>query len=210
MVTRPAATGERGYDHLEARWGRPAPPAAGASAGRGSASPLAVRLRPERRPEAELCVTQAVRERPIEWASLTTSQGESSTPSAPTSATSWTRSNCTPSHPPRSTSPGGASGQQSSCEAGFVECERLGAERPTIVLGPRDDALSERLAAEPKLRERLVVYDLAALAKAGAVRSSVAVLLEWFLRDAYGVKVLASAAFTQGLVSRGVTSLGMG
>jgi hypothetical protein len=29
-------------------------------------------------------------------------------------------------------------------------------------------------------------------------------------RDAYGVKVLASAAFTQGLVSRGVISLGMG
>jgi hypothetical protein len=94
--------------------------------------------------------------------------------------------------------------------AGFVECERLGAERPTIVLGPLDDALSERLAGEPKLRERLVVYDLAALAKAGAVRSSVAVFLEWFLRDAYGVKVLASAAFTQGLVSRGVISLGMG
>jgi hypothetical protein len=38
----------------------------------------------------------------------------------------------------------------------------------------------------------------------------VAVFLEWFLRDAYGVKVLASAAFTQGLVSRGVISLGMG
>jgi hypothetical protein len=48
--------------------------------------------------------------------------------------------------------------------AGLVECERLGAERPAIVLGPLDDALSERLAAEPKLRERLVVYDLAALA----------------------------------------------
>jgi hypothetical protein len=39
---------------------------------------------------------------------------------------------------------------------------------------------------------------------------ALAVFLEWFLRDAYGVKVLASAAFTQGLVSRGVISLGMG
>ena len=52
--------------------------------------------------------------------------------------------------------------------------------------------------------------DLAGLAKAGALRRSIAVFLEWFLRDAYGVKVLASAAFTQGLVSRGVSSLGMG
>jgi hypothetical protein len=94
--------------------------------------------------------------------------------------------------------------------AGFVECERLGAERAAILLGPLDDALSERLAAEPQLRERLIVYDLAALAKAGALRSSIAVFLEWFLRDAYRVKVLASAAFTQGLVSRGVISLGMG
>ena len=50
--------------------------------------------------------------------------------------------------------------------AGFLECERLGAERAAIVLGPLDDALSERLAAEPKLRERLIVYDLAALSKA--------------------------------------------
>jgi hypothetical protein len=94
--------------------------------------------------------------------------------------------------------------------AGFVECERLGAERAAILLGPLDDALSERLAAEPQLRERLIVYDLAALAKAGALLSSIAVFLEWFLRDAYGMKVLASAAFTQGLVSCGVISLGMG
>lgn len=59
-------------------------------------------------------------------------------------------------------------------------------------------------------RERLVVFDLAALSNAGAVRSSVAVFLEWVLRDAYGVKILVPAAFTQGLVSRGVVSLGMG
>jgi hypothetical protein len=78
------------------------------------------------------------------------------------------------------------------------------------VLGPLDDALSERLAADSKLRERLIVCDLAGLAKAGALRSSIAVFLEWFLRDAYGVKVLASAAFSQRLVSRGVISLGMG
>jgi hypothetical protein len=62
--------------------------------------------------------------------------------------------------------------------AGFVECERLGAERAAILLGPLDDALSERLAAEPQLCERLIVYDVAALASAGALRSSIAVFLE--------------------------------
>jgi hypothetical protein len=169
-----------------------------------------VRLWPERRPEVELAVTEAVRSRSIEWASLTTTQGElfdaladhyrdeldevelhAASPSA--LDVGWRRERATV-----------------ELRAGFVDCDRLGAERPAILLGPLDDGLSERLAAEPKLRERLIVYDLAALAKAGAVRSSIAVFLEWFLRDAYGVKVLASAAFTQGLVSRGVISLGMG
>jgi hypothetical protein len=168
------------------------------------------RLRPERLPEVELAVMEAVRGRAVEWASLSTTQGElfdaltahfrdeldevDLYAASPTALdVGWRRERATV-----------------ELRAGFVECERLGAERPAIVLGPLDDALSERLAAEPKLRERLVVYDLAALSKAGAVRSSVAVFLEWFLRDAYGVKVLASAAFTQGLVSRGVISLGMG
>ncbi len=34
--------------------------------------------------------------------------------------------------------------------------------------------------------------------------------VEWFLRDAYGVKMLPSAAFTAGLIERGILSLGMG
>jgi hypothetical protein len=42
------------------------------------------------------------------------------------------------------------------------------------------------------------------------VRSSVFVYFEWFLRDVYGVKVLAAPAFTSGLVGRGIISLGMG
>ena len=169
-----------------------------------------VRLRPERQPEVELAVTEAVRGRVVDWASLSTTQGElfdaltahyrdeldevelhAISPTVLDVA--WRRERATV-----------------ELRAGFVECERLAAERPAIVLGPLDDALSERLAAEAQLRDRILVYDLAALAKAGAVRSSVAVFLEWFLRDAYGVKVLASAAFTQGLVSRGVISLGMG
>ena len=63
---------------------------------------------------------------------------------------------------------------------------------------PADDALSERPAAEPRLRGRLIVYGLAALSEVGAARSSVVVFIEWFLRDAYGMK------------ARGVISLGLG
>jgi hypothetical protein len=35
-----------------------------------------VRLRPERQPEVELAVTEAVRGRVVEWATLSTAQGE--------------------------------------------------------------------------------------------------------------------------------------
>jgi hypothetical protein len=94
--------------------------------------------------------------------------------------------------------------------AALPQAKDLAAERPMILLGPLDDALAERFAADASLRERIAIYDLAALSKAGAVRSSIRVFFEWFLRDAYGVKVLASPAFTQGLVARGVISLGMG
>lgn len=169
-----------------------------------------VRLRAGALPQAEAALAEAVRGRAIEWANFTTTQGEvldafaehcrheldevELLAASPTALElGWRRERATV-----------------ELRAGLVRGERLGAERPAIVLASLDDALAERLAAEPRLRERIVVYDLVALAKAGAVRSSVSVFLEWFLRDAYGVKVLASAAFTQGLVSRGVISLGMG
>jgi hypothetical protein len=35
-------------------------------------------------------------------------------------------------------------------------------------------------------------------------------LVEWFLREAFGARVLPSEAFTAGLVQRGILSLGMG
>jgi hypothetical protein len=100
-----------------------------------------VRLDPGRRPEVELAVTEAVRSRPVEWASLTTTQGElfdaltvhyreeldevevhAASPTALDVA--WRRERATV-----------------ELRAGFVECERLGAERPAILLGPLDDAL---------------------------------------------------------------------
>jgi hypothetical protein len=96
---------------------------------------------------------------------------------------------------------------------GAVGCERLAGEQPTLLLADLDGdvaTLIERFASEPALRGSLALLDLARLEKINTVRSSVFVYLEWFLRDAYGVKLLTSAEFTQGLIARGVISLGFG
>ncbi len=93
------------------------------------------------------------------------------------------------------------------------DCGRLVSDTPTLLLGDlegRVDALAEEFAADETLRSRLAVCDLARLEKIGAVRSSVIVYFEWFLRDAYGVKLLPAAAFTQRLIDRGVIHLGFG
>jgi hypothetical protein len=60
------------------------------------------------------------------------------------------------------------------------------------------------------LRAQLGVYDLARREKASAVRSSIFTYFEWFLLEAYGMKMVASSSFTAGLVERGILSLGMG
>jgi hypothetical protein len=83
-------------------------------------------------------------------------------------------------------------------------------EEPTLLIADLADELVERLLDDEALRARLAVYDLRRLEKINAVRSSVFVYFEWFLRDLYGVKLLTSPAFTQGLVERGIISLGMG
>jgi hypothetical protein len=99
--------------------------------------------------------------------------------------------------------------------AGLLGCERLATSgQPTLLLADLDatdlDALADRFAADAGLRSWLALYDLGRLEKLGAVRSSVLVYFEWFLRDEYGVKLLSSAAFTQGLINRGIISLGFG
>jgi hypothetical protein len=83
-------------------------------------------------------------------------------------------------------------------------------DEPALVLAELTDALVARLLDEPSLRARIAIYDLARLQKVNAVRSSVFVYFEWFLRDVYGVEVVASDAFTRGLVDRGIISLGFG
>jgi hypothetical protein len=83
-------------------------------------------------------------------------------------------------------------------------------EEPTLLLTELTGALVTRLLDDAALRARVAVYDLARLEKVNAVRSSVFVYFEWFLRDVYGVKVVASDEFTRGLVDRGIISLGFG
>ncbi len=102
--------------------------------------------------------------------------------------------------------------ERSSIElrAGLAFCDRLAAEGPVMLLTPIGPYAVERFLDDEGLRGRVALLDLARLEKIAAVRSSVFVYLEWFLRDAYGVKVLAESGFTQGLVARGIISLGMG
>lgn len=85
-----------------------------------------------------------------------------------------------------------------------------GTDEPTLVLTELTEAHVARLLDDPALRARVAIYDLARLEKVNAVRSSVFVYFEWFLRDVYGVKVVASDTFTRGLVDRGIISLGFG
>jgi hypothetical protein len=94
--------------------------------------------------------------------------------------------------------------------AGFLFCDRLADEGPVLLLGAIGPRAAERFVEDGGLRSRVALLDLARLEKIAAVRSSVFVYFEWFLRDAYGVKILAEPAFTRGLVDRGIISLGMG
>lgn len=87
------------------------------------------------------------------------------------------------------------------------------AEAPTLYLGelPDDlDSLADAFVRDDSLRSRVALVDLVRLEKISAVRSSVFVYLEWFLRDEYGVKLLPAPAFTQRLIDCGVISLGFG
>jgi hypothetical protein len=97
--------------------------------------------------------------------------------------------------------------------AGFRGCERLAGEQPLMLLGDTENELGslvEKMVADAELRGRLAIYDLERLEKINAVRASAFVYFEWFLRDAYGVKLLPAPAFTRGLIDRGIISLGMG
>jgi hypothetical protein len=94
--------------------------------------------------------------------------------------------------------------------AGFPFCERLAEAGPVLLLGQLGPKAAARFLDDESLRSRVACLDLARLEKIAAVRSSVFVYFEWFLRDEYGVKILPESTFTSGLVERGIISLGMG
>jgi hypothetical protein len=94
--------------------------------------------------------------------------------------------------------------------AGTVAIERLRGDDLLLLLCPVSETAVARLAEDQRLAARLATCDLVRLEKINAVRSSVFVYFEWFLRDAYGVKLLIATEFTRALVARGVLSLGMG
>jgi hypothetical protein len=97
-------------------------------------------------------------------------------------------------------------------EQAVVELAETLPERaePTLALMELSDELVPRFLDDPALRSRVALYDLARLEKISAVRSSAFVYFEWFLRDVYGVKVVPAETFTRGLVDRGIISLGFG
>ncbi len=77
-------------------------------------------------------------------------------------------------------------------------------------LGAAADGVIHAYLTNPVLRASVAVCDLGRLERIGSVRSSAFVYFEWFLRGAYGVKLLPAAAYTMGLIDRGILSLGMG
>jgi hypothetical protein len=80
-----------------------------------------------------------------------------------------------------------------------------------LILTAIDDALVERFLDDEQLRGRIAVVDIDRLEKINAVRSaSLCVYFEWFVREAFGARILPAEAFTAGLVQRGILSLGMG
>jgi hypothetical protein len=92
--------------------------------------------------------------------------------------------------------------------AGLVGAEQLGGTH--LMLTPIDEALVNRFLDDEHLRGRIAVCDVTRLEKVNAVRSSLCVYFEWFLREAFGARILPAEAFTAGLVQRGILSLGMG
>jgi hypothetical protein len=92
--------------------------------------------------------------------------------------------------------------------ADLAGVERL--EGVHLLLTRIDDALVERFLDDAQLRGHVAVVDVDRLEKVNAVRSSLCVYFEWFVREAFGARILPAEAFTAGLVQRGIISLGMG
>jgi hypothetical protein len=92
--------------------------------------------------------------------------------------------------------------------AGLLGAERL--DGVHLMLTTIDEPAVNRFLDDEQLRGRLALCDVDRLEKINAVRSSLCVYFEWFVREAFGARILPAEAFTAGLVQRGILSLGMG
>ena len=162
---------------------------------------------------ARAAVTEAACTRPIEWGAHHLTQGELLSSFARHCETELDDVTIEEATPTTLTARWRSEVSRIELRAGAVRVERLASETPTMLVtdvGGDTSGLVTKFLDVAELRARVAVFDPVRLEKIGAVRSSVFVYLEWHLRDAYGVKVLPSPAFTRGLVDRGVISLGMG
>ena len=170
-------------------------------------------LDPARREEARALLLEAAAGRPIEWAARTVTQGEVLEAFAAHCADDLDDVVVEAYEPPLLAVRWRRESSRLELRNGFEGVERLASETPTMLLGdlePDEDRLVGLFVDRAELRSRLAITDLGRLERLGAVRSSAFVYLEWFLRDAYGVKLQPSARFTRGLIDRGVIHLGMG
>jgi hypothetical protein len=150
------------------------------------------------------------RDRTIEWAAARVTQGEILDAFAAYCADELDDVELVEHAPSRLTLDWRRERSTIELRAGLLFCDRLAADGPALLLTTIGPQTVERFLDDPALRSRVALLDLARLEKIVAVRSSVFVYFEWFLRDVYGVKVLAESGFTRGLVERGIISLGMG
>jgi len=167
----------------------------------------------ERRGEARRELERRAVERRIEWASRGVSQGEVLSAFARHCRDELDDIEVVSEEPTRLVVRWRTEESVFELRNGFLGIDRLASEKPTMLLGdiePNMTALVQAFLDRPDIRSRLAVCDLGRLERLGTVRSSAFVYFEWFLRDAYGVKLVPAAAFTQGLIDRGVISLGMG
>ncbi|MDH4345726.1 MAG: hypothetical protein OEW31_05275 [Thermoleophilia bacterium] len=170
-------------------------------------------LRPERRDEVAELLERRVLEQPIVWGTWSLTQGEVLAAFATHCREELDDVEVAEETPTLLAVRWRSELSRFELRNGFLGLERLVTDDPTMLLGdiePRRDALVSAFLDDATLRARLAICDLDRLERLGTVRSSAFVYLEWFLRDAYGVKLLPSSAFTQGLIERGVISLGMG
>jgi hypothetical protein len=158
----------------------------------------------------EADIEQVRRDRRIEWAAATVTQGEVLDAFADYCEAELDDVEVLERTPERLAL--GWRRERSAIEirGGLLFCNRLAGDGPVMLLTPIGPRAVERFLADEALRARVALLDLGRLEKIAAVRSSVFVYLEWFLRDTYGVKILPETTFTTGLVERGIISLGMG